>query len=349
MEVLGIDVGFGFTKATDGKEAIVFKSLLGEATDIKFRTKIAKDSIKDNLHVTIDDKSYFVGDFAELQSNIQQYTLNQEKLISKFVKVLALTIADSFPEKYIPLNVVSGLPVGYLKKFYTNFTKILMGQHEITFHKADGSQVTRRININKVRMMPQPLGSVFNILMDDNGKIANKDLTKQKVGVVDIGFRTVDCTIMDQMRFVDRGSATMDNGISKSFSGIAQKLREETGVNLELYRLYKAVESGRIKIRGQEYALDDIKTKVFSHSAELIANDIERLWSDDWDIDNIILTGGGAKALGDYLIPLLPGTVMPIEDVVDPRLNNVFGYLKYAKYKWGNNSTTETATDEKAA
>ena len=36
MEILGIDIGFGFTKATNGKDFLVFKSVLGEATDIQF-------------------------------------------------------------------------------------------------------------------------------------------------------------------------------------------------------------------------------------------------------------------------------------------------------------------------
>ena len=36
MDVLGIDIGFGFTKATNGKDTIIFKSITGEATDIQF-------------------------------------------------------------------------------------------------------------------------------------------------------------------------------------------------------------------------------------------------------------------------------------------------------------------------
>ena len=34
MEVLGIDIGFGFTKATDGKETIIFKSISAETINI---------------------------------------------------------------------------------------------------------------------------------------------------------------------------------------------------------------------------------------------------------------------------------------------------------------------------
>ena len=36
MEVLRIDIGFGFTKATDGKETVIFKSIFGDASEIQF-------------------------------------------------------------------------------------------------------------------------------------------------------------------------------------------------------------------------------------------------------------------------------------------------------------------------
>jgi plasmid segregation protein ParM len=118
MEILGIDVGFGFTKATNGKEFIIFKSLFGEATDIQFRMSIGEASFAKSLHVTIDDQSYFIGDFAEQQSNVLQFTLDQEELLAEFLRVLALTAAGSITEKYVPMNVVSGLPIGYLRQYY---------------------------------------------------------------------------------------------------------------------------------------------------------------------------------------------------------------------------------------
>ena len=40
MEILGIDIGFGFTKATSGSQDLIFKSVLGESTDIQFREQM---------------------------------------------------------------------------------------------------------------------------------------------------------------------------------------------------------------------------------------------------------------------------------------------------------------------
>ena len=346
MEILGIDVGFGFTKATNGDEFIIFKSLFGEATEIQFRMSIGSVSFEENLHITIDDQSYFIGEFAEQQSNVRQFTLHQERLLTEFAKIFAITAAGSITEKYVPMNVVTGLPIGYYKQYHQQFVKILSGHHQIIFHQPDGSKVSRKININKVRMMPQPLGSIFNLLMDDNGKIVNTELGKQKVGVVDIGFRTTDFSIFDRLRYVERGSTTTDTGISRSFGFISKKLREESGVSIEIYRLYKAVETGSIKIRGKEYDISNIRDQVFSHTARIIANDIERLWAEDWDIDTVVLTGGGSMALAKYLQPLIVGDVLPLKNDIDTRLNNVQGYFKYGKYEWEKHSAESSPSSE---
>lgn len=348
MEVLGIDVGFGFTKATNGREFVIFKSLIGEAIDIQFRTNIGNSSFVSNLHVTVDDKSYFVGDFAELQSSVRQFTLDQEKLISEYLKILALTVAGCICDKYTPINLVSGLPVGYLKSYYKKFTRILVGHHTITYHKPDGTHVTKKIHINKVRMMPQPLGSFFNLLMNDAGKIVNMDLTKQKVGVVDVGFRTTDFTILDQMRYVDRGSVTMDTGISKCFTLIANRLREESGITVELYRLYKAVENGTIRIKGQDYNISGLRDDIYSHAAKSIAGDMDRLWAEDWDIDTVILTGGGSRELAPHLQPLISGRLISVENNIDSRLNNVQGFLKFGRYEWRESASDSPAQEEEA-
>ncbi len=339
MEVLGIDIGFGFTKATDGKENLIFKSLFGDATDLQFWVDFGETSFSNYFNVTIDGKSYFIGDLAEQQSNVISFTLDQEKLITEFVKVLSLTVAGVFLKDSssinVPINIVSGLPIGYFKHNHKRFNEILTGHHKISYLQPDGSKVVKEIYINKVRMLPQPLGTILNLLMDDRGKIVNKELAKQKVGVVDIGFRTTDFTIMDRLRYIDRSSRTMDTGISKAFGVISNKLREKCGVSVELYRLYRAAEQGTIKMKGHGLDFSKIRDQVYAQLAGTIVNDIDRVWAGDWDIDTIILTGGGCMELAKYLQPLISGNVIPIDINVDARLNNVRGYLKYGRYIWG--------------
>jgi plasmid segregation protein ParM len=352
MQILGIDIGFGFTKATDGKKTFIFKSIFGEDTDIQFWADFGKDTPTDHIHVTIDGKSYFVGDLAEQQSSVLHFTLNQEKLLTDFVKILTLTVAGMFVDKgapiNVPINVVSGLPIGFFKHSHKRFNELLSGHHRVTYHSHAGHETTKELYINKVRMLPQPLGSALNLLMDDNGRIINTALANQKVGVVDIGFRTTDFTILDHLRYIDRGSRTMETGISKGFSVIANKLREKCGVNVELYRLFNPAETGSIKMRGHGFNFAKIRDQVYSQLAASIANDIDRLWADDWDMDAIILTGGGCRDLAQYLQPQITGNILPLDPDLDPRLNNVLGYIKYGQHVWGE-AGDESAFAESAS
>lgn len=357
MQVLGIDIGFGFTKATDGKDSVVFKSIYGDANEIQFWADFGDNSPINHLHVSIDGKSYFVGDLAEQQSSVLNFTLDQERLIADFVRTLSLTVAGMFLRNgakiNVPINIISGLPIGYFKQNYERFNEILTGHHRVTYHSHDGQKTTKEIYINKIRMLPQPLGTVLNLLMNQNGKIINQELANQKVGVIDIGFRTTDFTILDHLRYIDRGSRTIDTGISKGFGIIANKLREKSGVSVELYRLYKAAEMGSIKMRGQGFTFKKIRDQVYSQLAETIAGDSDRLWADDWDMDTIILTGGGCRELAPYLQPLINGNVQPVDPGVDPRLYNVMGYIKYGKYIWGKSTSDsqppDADTDSKAS
>jgi plasmid segregation protein ParM len=341
QQVLGIDIGFGFTKATNGRDTIIFKSLSGDAADVQYWADFGEAAPGDHIHVTIDGKSYFIGELAEQQSSAPTYTLDQERLIADYVRILALAAAGMLIQNgtvNVPVNVVSGLPIGHFRRHQSRFQDLLTGRHSVIYHAPNGQFVTKAIYINKVRMLPQPLGSILHLLMDDQGRVAQRDVAAQKIGVVDIGFRTTDFCVMDRLRHIDRGSRTIDSGMSRAFGLIAQKLQEKCGVAVELYRLYQAVEEGTIRMRGKTVNFSAIRDQVFEQLAAAIAGEIDRLWAHDWDIDRILLTGGGSRELARHLRPIIAGNVVPLESHVDSRLNNVFGYVKYGRFIWGNGS-----------
>lgn len=344
MEILGIDIGFGFTKASNGKDSLIFKSVLGEETDLQFREKLLMGGeAEDHLQIEVDGKSYFLGELAERQSNVRFFTLDQGQFISSFAKVLALAAAARLVGGFIPVNLVTGLPIGHYRQHKDELAKILQGEHRVVVTDGEGKRQEKTVNVNKVRVVPQPFGSLFNLMLNDIGELRDKRLVKEKIGIIDVGFRTSDYTVSDKMRYSERGSRTTDSGIARAFSVIAGKLREKSGINIELYRLYEAVERGSIKIRGKEYDLKGITEQVFGQLATAVANEVDRLWVDDWDIDTMVVTGGGGAVLAKHLQPLLNGQVNPIEAAVDARLNNVKGYWKFGKHLWARGVAPSTA------
>jgi len=349
MEIIGIDVGFGFTKAYSGQNSVIFKSLIGDAADIQFTSSMGDADPTDSLHITLDNKTYFLGSYAERQSSLTEYTLDQEKMVEEFIKILALAAAGICAQAHGPVNVVTGLPVAYLKRDTRRLKQIIQGVHEITYHHQDAPDEYRKLIIDKVHVIPQPIGSIFNLIFDDHGKICNRDLAASKLGVVDIGFKTTDFSIFDHLQYIERGSSTMDTGVSRCFSVIADKLRQESGINIEPYKVFKFIEAGVVKIRGKEYNVINLKKRVYTHAASTIASDLNRLWKNDWDIDSIIVSGGGSIPLAEFLMPSVEGTVIPIPESTDARFNNVQGYCKFGHYKWGKDKNTHSGQAEPAS
>lgn len=331
MLMAGVDVGFGFTKATDGETTVLFKSIIGEPQPRSMDENFFSGESISGLHMTLDDRSYFVGDLAESESRVRQFTLDQAQMITQQFRILALAgLAKIAPNK-VPVNVVTGLPVSYYMEYKDKLTAALSGEHELQIH--DGSQsrdVT--LSVNRVRVIPQPYGSLVDYLFREDGTLLRADMARQKIGVVDIGFKTTDFTVCKGLRHSERGSRTTDTGISKAFQFISEALNEMSGVNVEIYRLYDAVREGSIKIRGAEYDLTKVKNEVFGRLATAVVSDMERIWVDDWDLDVVLLAGGGGEALFEYLKPLVRGEFALLKTQDDSRMGNVSGYVKYGRY-----------------
>ncbi len=335
--IIGIDIGFGFTKATDGKNFHVFKSIYGEAIDFQFKESLLNPSAQqdEHLQIDVDNASYFVGELAERQSSNRQFTLDQTQFIASSTKIFALAALIQFMSSdKQSFKLVLGLPIGHYREYKTELADMLRQSHHVVTTNSQGIRKDLVIGITDVKVIPQPIGSVMDRLLNDAGKGAEQRFANEKIGIIDIGFRTSDYTISDKARYSERGSLTTQNGISKAFEVIANKLKDNCGINVELYRLFDAVETGSIKIRGKGYDLRKITQIAFQQLAANIASDANRLWNDDWDMDAIMITGGGGSVLAPYLQPLLEGVIVPIEQDLDYRLHNVRGYLKYGHNMW---------------
>jgi len=342
--IIGIDIGFGFTKATDGKTFQVFKSIYGEALDSQFKESLLKNTSEqdEHIHIDVDGTSYFVGELAERQSSNRQFTLEQTQFISSSTRIFALAAISRFVTKdRESFKLVVGLPIGHYRQYKDEVRKILRQSHTITITDTQGISREVLIGINDVKVIPQPIGTVMDRLLDDVGKPSDMRFASEKIGIIDVGFSTSDYTISDKARYSERGSLTTQNGISRAFEVISSKLKDSCGINIELYRLFEAIETGSIKIRGKGYDLRKITQVAFQQLAANIASDANRIWSDDWDIDAIMITGGGGAVLAPYLQPLLEGVIIPIEQDLDYRLHNVRGYNKYGRNVWARACSPE--------
>jgi plasmid segregation protein ParM len=323
---IGIDVGYGFVKATDGEREFVFPSVVGLGQDLCFRSELAvRNRPLDNLMITVDNRDYFVGDLAIRQSEIASRSLDANRAEDRNVKVLMLTGLNLYTQwENETFNVVTGLPTSYFTAYRDAWVTGLRGSHTIKL-SVSGQKQEKTLGIERIRILPQPLGTLFDRALDQSGNVDDEDLASLAVGVVDIGFKTTDFAVGDQLEFIDHLSGSTPTGLSNAYGLLADWLRTEFKVDKEQYALDRIVERGEIRIAGKVFDISRMRKEIFERVAHKIITELDSLW-DYRSLDAILFTGGGSQALAEWLLPEFKNAVL----VDNPQLANARGFMKYA-------------------
>ncbi|MFW6015118.1 MAG: hypothetical protein ACOCRK_01620 [bacterium] len=323
---LGIDIGFGFVKATNGNNNIIFPSVVGEGREIRYKTGLNSNSTLDNLIIEVDKEKYFVGDLAIRQSDLIQSTISEKRINSIENKVLFLTafaLLDGIGTGVSKFNLVTGLPVDEYLEYKDILMKQLQKGHVVKLI-SKGNSDNKLINIERCKVIPQPFGTVFNQLLDDYGNIQDKELANMNIGVIDIGFRTSDYAVANKLEFVDKLSSSSTTALSTAYRIINRKLKEVYDVSKPIHQLEEMIRSRSFTYNGKEIDISDLVDKAFSLTVENIISEINTLWPDIWEFDKIFITGGGGLALGDYFKPYLNNYTV----ISEGQFSNVEGYQK---------------------
>jgi plasmid segregation protein ParM len=329
---LGLDLGFGFTKCIDGEQTVIFQSHMRQGNG---PSDVATVPPAGTHHITLDDHDYIVGNGALGPSLFDDFARRPKRLIDTYGQRLVLTATAPFSRQEAPLHVVIGLPVAYFQQWATELATRLTGYHKIGIYQPDGRCARKNIHIRKVHVIPTPLGTFTGLIMDADGRRQTSEYDDLKIAVVDIGFRTTDILIMASGRFCNRGSGTIEMGMANGFERIADRLHRKAGEVPDFNRLYKSIRMGSIRIEDQEYNLTKLRDETYRDVSAALADRINYCLKDDWDIERILLTGGGAADAAETIAPLIDGEVVLIEHEQDVRLSNAQGQLCLARHMWG--------------
>ncbi len=331
---IGLDLGYGFNKILTSSKEIVIPSVIGEGRKLKFDTNMSKTGELDNIRAITNGKEYFVGDLANRQSDVVYFSMDEKKInidsIPSLVMIGTSLFLSQQGKEDTTVNIVSGLPVTYYGNHKDDLLGAIKQNHKISV-SLNGKDYTRiNIKVDEVKIIPQPLGTVFNELLNDEGKIENKDITKMNIGTIDIGFKTSDFAVVNKLEYIDRLSKSSTTAMGTADQIIADKIRDEFGVDKPIYQLDDIIRKGYISISGKSYDLREIKEHAFKAVANKIISEISVLWPNLWELDLILVSGGGAPALMEYL----KGYISTAKLVDDSQLANARGYLKLANKLW---------------
>jgi plasmid segregation protein ParM len=133
-----------------------------------------------------------------------------------------------------------------------------------------------------------------------------------------------------------RACGSFGIGIAKCLRTAAGRIKEKSGEAIPVDALLMGFRMGSLTVRGQEYSLATLRDRLFRQTTDDLAETIAQLWHDDWDIDVIVITGGGGCLLATPLSERLPGDIRLLENPIDPRMNNAMGFHLVGLNQKGN-------------
>jgi plasmid segregation protein ParM len=315
----GIDLGYNATKAVCENGKVCFASAVGSPDKARF-------CLNGDQGITLVSPDHvLVGDHAVTQSRFlnrredRQWIESNEYLSLFYAAVSELTKATS-----VDLQIVTGLPVAFYDDAQTVKGR-LMGEHRL---QREG-QRAQLVRVQSVRVIPQPFGSLLSEVLDDRGRIANAKLGRSRVGIIDVGGKTVNLLSVNKLSEIGHETASVNAGGWTLVRAVRTWLsRDYAGLDdLRDHDLADAIKNRAIRFYGRDVDdFGDVVDGLANDLAEQIIGEASKLWNGGATLDQIIVTGGGALLLGDAISQHWPHT----EIVSNPVFANAVGYWKLA-------------------
>ncbi|MBP2019371.1 plasmid segregation protein ParM [Symbiobacterium terraclitae] len=329
--LIGVDLGYGFIKATDGREGFLFPSVVGDGSPYQpLRLATQESDPTDNLRIKVGDQVYHVGTLAVRQSRMAYRSLSTTRAEGNDLLVLFLAALSLFAhEPNTTFSVVTGLPPGRMH-LSDEFVRSVKGDHRVVRYRA-GNPEELYLRVERATVVPQPLGTYWSQVLDPRGRLPeHQPVPDGRIGIIDVGFRTTDLVTVEGGEYVPEHSRTIPTGLASAYGAIAASLLRDYGVERENHALDEAVISGEISVSGRRVDITGLREQAFAQLATKVLVEIRSTWQVA-DYDQLWVTGGGGHALQRYLVPQFPQASL----IADPLTANSRGYLAWAHYIYG--------------
>lgn len=319
---VGIDVGYSEVKAFAGQAKIQIPHAIGTPDRARFALNGASDGM---IVVTPDGmKPRLVGELATEQSRFPNRQEGRNFVGSdEYYYLMAAAFTEITKARGVDLQIVTGLPVAFFKDKQL-VEERFRGNHLI-IREGRGGQTFR---VQECKCIPQPFGTVLSMALDDKGRIRANDLADGEVGVIDIGGKTTNLLSVRRLKEIGYQTTSISLGGWEAVRAIQDHIaREYPGLEYRDHELAQIVRDGKIKYYGEEKDISEAVADILSPMAAQVAGQASQLWNGGARLDTILISGGGALLLGDYLAQHFPhGKV-----VDEPVHANAIGFYKLAQ------------------
>lgn len=297
--ILGLDLGMGACKIYGPAGGIQLPSHVSIADGRIVGNLAGMKTAEPPTRITVDGRSYYVGETAHEWGRPIE-SVDYERLsgapemraIVYAALMRYLVSANQLPGD--PLTLWVGMPLepltGNKDTVAATINAVrgwLRGDHQFEYTDANVSDVPVSFHVDQVKITSQPTGALFDYLLSDDGKFITerRGHLKEEVGIISVGFNTVELLVVQNNAPVQRFTAGTTAGVRRLLD-----LSNGDGY-YSLGELDGKLRSGSL----------DTKTTLPIWGRE-VAGAIEHTWGRSWKrFARIVVVGGGALILNGQL------------------------------------------------
>jgi PRTRC genetic system protein D len=315
---IGTDLGYYRTKAMCEDRYADFLSIVGTPDKSRF-------SLNNHNAITLIKPNHVqVGEAAVNQSRFLNRREDRRWIESdEYLNLFYAAMSELTTATRANLLMVTGLPVAFFDDRETVKSRFL-GTH--TIQREDRHAQT--LTVTACHVIPQPFGTLLSVVLDDNGRIVDNRLATGEVGVIDIGGKTTNLLSVSSLSEISRETASINaGGWDLVRSARAHLAQECPDLDLRDHQIADAIIEKEIRYYGEPIDIGNFVDAETGYLGSQIVAQATQLWNSGAGLDAILITGGGAMLLCDYIERHFPHATV----VGDPAFANAFGYWKFAQ------------------
>jgi hypothetical protein len=306
-DVIGIDVGYGYTKsftlANGIQRKLIFPTAVSPyAPNVSFGVKIPA--------IRVDGKRFAVGEELVINGLPYENTVREGFVGSpSYMAVLGHVLSHT---GFYGKAMVTGLPPTFFRKEKAEELSEQIRKQWFV------DELGKPIPIPEtIKIIPQGSGIFFSYVVNYPG------IFEKNVLVVDIGYYTLDVVFFSGGKYIEGAAASFPMGakrvydeIRKIFSKVYGTFSKDDDIIDEIIRF------GKYTDFGQEYSLD-VRDIIESYKVMVNSTIKSHLGKVTKKVDYVLAGGGG--------ISLFMETMKSVIPVNDPQFANAMGFYEYGK------------------
>ncbi|MBF8376822.1 ParM/StbA family protein [Alicyclobacillus mali] len=334
--IVGVDLGYGWIKATNGERQIRFPAVVCDAHELIMADLFQSPEYEAFIETASGTRRVFVGELAR-REGVTALNLATKKYEDGDTEALWLVTLALLAQEGEPLHVVTGLPLAHFESQREALKERLLHlRGRVTVQDR-----TMEVAPQSVRVIPQAMGAMIGTLLDPTTLELRNPAWIEQGGyllLVDVGTRTTGFVTFEtkpELRLISRLSDSVDVGVHDLYLALAGIFRQRTGETPPLSDpIYDELYTrGEVYYGGRVVSIEPERSRHMERMGHLIARRIqEHLGADAMKrIHTVFLAGGGYRLAQSVLQQIFPRVYV----VPDPQLANAEGYRLYGLTREG--------------